>query len=542
MRISTSSPEPARSAALAKSIGGAGIGRQLQLLVFLIAAAAVVSRRPDALFNPQFFGEDGTIWYRDAYVFGWLTSLLHSQNGYFQTLPRLAAALAIAVPLRFAPLVMNIIGITVQVLPANILLSSRCRNWAPLSVRAFMAIAYLALPNTRELDTTVEEGQWHLALLACLLILACVPENLGSRVFDTTVFLLSGVTGPFGLILLPVSAIFWWLRRERWRLTSIAVLATTSVLQLSALFRSASETRPHVILGATPKLFVQILAKQVYLGALLGESALSIHERALILSGVALLGTSILLYCLARARWELKLFILFSGAVFAAALINPMVSETVPQWQILILQGGIRYWFFPMLAFVWALIYCVSFISSWFIRVVAAAGLFAMSIGIPNDWRYPAYTDFDFPGHAKGFASAAPGTLVPIPICPDGWVVRLTKKNPLCRTPPIGEIDRPREAAHGSGLVSVAGWVAASEPIQSVSIYLDRALVQSIKPNFVRPDVDSFYPHSPGKYKGWEVMVDMSKTTAGQHEIEARGLEVDGCEADFYIVGIERIK
>lgn len=520
----------------------AGIGWRLQLLLFAIAAAAVVSRRPDALFNPQFYGEDGTIWYREAYLFGWFTSLLHSQNGYFQTLPRLAAGLALAVPLRFAPLVMNIVGISVQILPVNILLSARCRNWAPLWIRAFMAVTYLALPNTRELDATVEEAQWHLALVACLLILACTPKNLGSRIFDTTIYLLSGLTGPFGLILLPAGAIFWWLRRERWRLTVIGILAVTSIVQLSALLRSASATRPHVILGATGKLFLQILVRQVYLGALLGEGSLRLHLSSLVLSSVALLGTSVLLYCVARARWEFRLFILFSGAVFGAALINPMVSDNTPQWQILILTPGLRYWFFPMLAFVWALLYCAGSITSSPIRIIAAVGLLAMSAGIPNDWRYPPYTDFDFPRHASEFASAAPGTLVVIPICPDGWALHLPKKDPRCRSLPIGSIDQPREGARVSGVIPIAGWVAAPQPILSVPIYIDRVLARSVKPDAARPDVDSFYPHLPGRYKGWGTTIDVSGLAAGPHEIEVRGLEPNGCEADLEIVRIERTR
>jgi hypothetical protein len=177
-----------------------GIGWKLQVLVFSIAAPAVGSHRPDAIFNPQFYGEDGPVWYGQAYASGWLTFLFHSRSGYFQTLPRLAASLALPVPLRFAPLVMNLIGVTFQVLPVNILLSLRCSAWAPLPIRAAMALAYIALPNTMELNITVEGGQWHLAMLACMLVLAHAPRNHKWRIFDTGIFLLSGLSGPFCLI------------------------------------------------------------------------------------------------------------------------------------------------------------------------------------------------------------------------------------------------------------------------------------------------------------------------------------------------------
>src|ERR1700753_3027620 len=90
------SPLSARFTAGAPDVASGGsIGWKLQVIVFAIAFAAVLSRRPDALFNPQFFGEDGSIWFPDAYSFGWLLPLFHSQNGYFQTLPRLVASLAL---------------------------------------------------------------------------------------------------------------------------------------------------------------------------------------------------------------------------------------------------------------------------------------------------------------------------------------------------------------------------------------------------------------------------------------------------------------
>src|SRR6476659_827700 len=89
----------------------------------LVFAFAVLSRRPDALLNPQFFAEDGNVWFAEAYNFGWLKALFITHTGYFQTLPRLGAALAFAVPLAHAPLVMNLIGLLVQIAPAIHLLS-----------------------------------------------------------------------------------------------------------------------------------------------------------------------------------------------------------------------------------------------------------------------------------------------------------------------------------------------------------------------------------------------------------------------------------
>lgn len=519
-----------------------GLGPQWQLLVFFVSAALIVSRRPDALFNPQFFAEDGSVWFREAFMFGWFTSLLHSRNGYFQTIPRLVSAVALLVPFRFAPLVMNLTGITIQVLPVNFLLSARCRNWAPLFPRALMALLYLALPNSSELDAAINEGQWHLGLLACLVILASPPTTWLWRTFDLAAILLSGLSGPFGVVLLPIAGIFWWFRRERWRLIVIASVTASTIVQLLALLTTAMATRPHVILGATFKLFLQLLAGQVYLGAMLGESGLQVQRPLQVLAVAAVLGTAVIVYCFFKAPLEWKLFLAFCILVFAASLKSATVSTTTPQWLVLRDASGIRYWFFPMLAFLWALVWCATLSLNGASRFVGVTGLLMTCFGIKTDWRYPPYTDFHFARYAERLAPAPPGVLVTVPILPDGWTMRLVKKSPGCRILPIGAVDQPKDGARIAGSTVAAGWVMASQPIRQVKIYLDRALLQSVTPSFARPDVDVIYPQSPDKEKGWSTTVDISKAAAGEHELEVRAAGEDGCEADIAIIPIERVK
>lgn len=526
----------------AKPVSRDGLSWQLQIFVFAAAALLVISRRPDALLNPQFFGEDGSIWFPEAYMLGWLSSLLHSQNGYYQTFPRLASALALAVPFRFAPLVMNVIGIAVQVLPVSILLSARCRDWAPLNIRALMAFAYIALPNSFELNAAIEEGQWHLALATCIIVLATVPRSVWWRIFDVALIVLSGLSGPFSVLLLPVAAVFWWLRRGRWRLVIISALAATAIIQLYALVASVAATRPQVELGATAMLFVRLLAGQVYLGALLGGNIPQVNDSAGVLVIVALLGTAVVLFCLLKAPLELKLFVSFAFLVFAASLRNPMVSMTQPQWHVLKLAPGIRYWFFPMLGFVWALIWCMTLSRNWVVRMLAVAGGLLMLAGISRDWAYPPYPDLHFQQYARRFEAAAPGTLAIIPIAPAGWSMRLTKHAPLCHSMPLGRIDLPHAGAMLGSSATTTGWVVAAEPVQDVSLYIDGARLQSVKPSVVRPDVNALYPQSPIKDKGWGGTLDLSKIPAGQHEIEARALEDDGCDAEFDFVTVQRVK
>jgi hypothetical protein len=518
-----------------------GLSPALQLLVFLVSVTLVVSRRPDAILYPQFFAEDGSVWFREAYLFGWFTSLLHPRNGYFQTVPRLISAAALLIPFRFAPLLMNLAGITFQVLPVNFLLSARCANWGSLVTRALMAFLYLALPNSRELNAAVNEAQWHLAVLASLIVLARPASNLWGRLFDVIIQVLSGLSGPFGLILLPIAILFWWFSRERWRLVIIAVIAVCSALQLHALIISAAATRPHVVLGATLELFIQILAGQVYLAAILGQAGVQVRQAMPILVVAAVGGSIPIAYCLWKARLEWQLFIAFCLLIFAASLKTSTVTSTLPQWPVMRDAVGIRYWFLPMLAFSWSLVWCATVNGNGVFRFAGIVGLILSCFGIMQDWKYPAYPNFHFAKYANQLAAASPGILIAIPICPNGWSLQLVKRSAACPCVPIGSVDAPRPSAKFETSLPVAGWVMATEPVRRISIYIDRSRIASVAPDYARPDVDAIYPQSPDKNKGWAVTADTSMVAPGSHELEVRATTADGCEADIVRVPLERV-
>lgn len=517
----------------------AGIGWKLQIIVFLLAAMLVISRRPDALFHPQFFAEDA-VWYPQAYELGWFHALFISIHGYFDTLSRIAVALALLVPFRLAPLLLNAVGLIIQILPVTVLLSERCRKWGSLPVRALLAAAYVALPNSSEIDVNDVNLQWHLALLACLVVLAFPPQTVQWKAFDISVVLMCGLSGPFGLLLLPLAFAFWWLRRERWPLVVVGVLVACDVAQLYALFESHFATRSRVALGATGRLFLELLAGRVYLAALLGETISPNNIRLSLLLVSALLGTAIIVYCFVKGPLEWKLFLAFCAMVFAVSLVFPMASLTTRQWQVLSNSPGVRYWFFPTVVFIFALIWCATSASVAPVRIGSIAALMILLIGIRRDWRYPPYADLNFPRYAAQFASADPGALVKIPICPIGWTMSIRKKMPGCPVLPSGYIDEPIAGTRVSDAVLVAGWAIAPTPIRDVLLSIDHVPAQKVAPTVQRPDVDHIYPESRTKIKGWQLLLNTSRISPGAHELEIGVDEVNGCRAEIGAVSIER--
>lgn len=397
----------------------------------MAAGALVISRRPDAVHNAQFFAEDGKVWYANAYQLG-LRSLLLPEAGYLHTVSRLAAVLAQFFPLALGPLVMNLCALVVQILPVNLFVSRRS-SAIPLTIRLLACFLYVALPNTFEIDANMTTVQWHLALLACLVLFARVGKAAAWRVFDIVVLALFSLDGPMGILLTPVAFLLYRTRRDRWHGILCATLLPGAAIQGFVLLFSHSQ-RNAATNGASVALLVSILGRQVFLSALLGVNSLrhlvslQWFFRAELLS--VIVGLALVTYALRKGPVELKLFIGFTAAVMSLSLAWPLASGTIPQWQVLCRPGGgDRYYFFPMLAFLAVLVWMAANVRTPRLgRCLAVALMLVSTVGICRDWRYPAFVDLHFREYAARFEQAAPGTRMEIPINPRNWSMDLTKK------------------------------------------------------------------------------------------------------------------
>lgn len=391
---------------------------------FLFACAVVVMRHPDSLFHPQFFAEDGAIWFAEAYNWGAWKAMVWTYNGYFQLLPRLAAGLALLAPLRLAPLIQNLIAIAVQALPVSLLLSKRSSTWGPLRFRISLAMVYLLLPNTREIMGTITESQWVLALCAFLLLVGVSPDSPRERALDLVIYALCGFTGPFCLFLLPIVLLR---ERDDWRRVIVATLLTTSIVQAAALLtHDSSRYRP--MLGVSVNLFFRILSGQIYLGTLLGLNGFSLRMPTLVAVLIALGGSAILVIA-GFLSPIMRRFIYLSGIVFIASLAHPIVKEIygLTAWEVLAQAPGNHYWLLPSLAFAWSICWCLRSHRQT-VQIVATCAAFLMVVGILRDFRYPALPDAKFDSYASQLAASPKNATITIPENPTGWRLQLVRR------------------------------------------------------------------------------------------------------------------
>jgi hypothetical protein len=182
-------------------------------------------------------------------------------------------------------------------------------------------------------------------------------------------------------------------------------------------------------LGASFTLLCRILASQIFLAPLLGMNGALRRSDPYVFSLTAV-GVGLLVYCCVRARLEWKLFIAFSVLIFAASMITPQASYDQPQWVALAGVWGTRYWFFPMLAFVWCLLWYAGVGRNRVLKVFGVCALLVMCTRVPRNWRFKPYDDLHFSSEVRNRFDPAPtGTEVSLPILPGGaWDMKLKKK------------------------------------------------------------------------------------------------------------------
>lgn len=404
-----------------------------QVVVFLLALLIFASRQPDAIFHAQFVAEDGKVWYPDAYNLGWWHALFLPFSGIFQTVPRIGASFAQLVPLTVAPLVLTIFQFMLLTLPVNFLLSRRSAAWGSLGFRAFLCLAYLAMPDCTEIAYGSNCAQWPMALGAILLVVASVPEGVAARACEFIYLLLAGLTGPICIAILPVAALLAWKRRERWRWVQCAILAACGAAHMCALFILDPGGRQITKLGASPMLLMRILSGDIFLGSLVGRNGLGAMTSTggvIFLLCLAVVCLAIIVACAVKSPSPMKYFLLFTVLLLTISLTRPTVfpPQGMTVWQMMMEVSDIRYWVIPSLAFLWAMVWTLRS-GAQIAKVASILLLCVASMGAVFTWVHPAMADLHFTDDARSFEAAPPGTVMVFPLNPnpDNWKMRLVK-------------------------------------------------------------------------------------------------------------------
>lgn len=409
------------------------------LFFSLVSVLIIISRRPDAITNPQFWAEDGAVWYANAYNIGALKPIFLAPAGHFETVPNVVAAIAQLFPLIYGPLIFNIVAIIIQLLPIILIISPRFNKFVPsLPIKLFLILIYLLMPNTSEVYINLSNSPWYLAVSASIVLLTEVSAKSLWNWFDGAILFLSGLSGPFSVFLLPVAFLRWYKLRSRPALRNFFIIIITGLTQLSAVFSVGG--RVNLPSELSLRSFLTILSRQIIWGSLIGPNGYDwvldkIPWYPLFFAITTFFGLAIIVYALLKAPDELKLFTLFAGLNFFASLIasSAVVTESKSTWEVLSEANGIRYWLIPMLAFMATLIWGARKTNPFVVRWIAIFFLSCMILfSIKNyrhsiNYKYPSYIDFHYRDEVKTFLNLPKGEEMSIPINPSGWTMNLVR-------------------------------------------------------------------------------------------------------------------
>jgi hypothetical protein len=409
----------------------------LPVAVGLFALGLLMTRLPVVLLT-NFWAEDGTTFYAQAYNVSGLQALLIPWTGYLQTLPRLEAAVAIHFPLTLGPYLATAVALVFDVLPGAFFVSDRFREVVPSrAVRVIVGVISVIMPDSFELMGNLANVQWHLGLLAFLIIVAPEPPRtrLGD-LLDFAALAVSSISGPFCFLLGPIAVWRWIWRRESWFLPRLAVIIAAMMVQGIVVLTHFGD-RQGMLLGPSLHWLVRALDRPLVTPLIGG-----VNYQQLLHSGlwagrlpalVLLLATLLIGYAAWRGPHALRLFFVFAAGVMVMTLVSPVAANTPEgQWAGLTGwygQGDMRYYYIPSLAWVLALL-CAALRAHWrVLRILAALVLISgLVVAVPRDWRYPDLAPTGFQAAAERFDRAPRGTTMTIPIEIPGWTMTLHKR------------------------------------------------------------------------------------------------------------------
>lgn len=386
--------------------------------VGLLAVALLLwVRKPDAFHNPQFWAEDGFIFFGQQVQLG-VRAHLEPYAGYFNAVPRLVASLAGLLPYRYAPAAYNAAALLVTLALVWKLYSPRLGLRWPL----LFALAVALVPHPGgEVFVCLANVQWILALLLLAVLLQRSPETPAQAARDAGIVLLTGLTGPFILLALPLLMVKAWRSRSRLDLIILMVGAVTAALQLWTLLHAPIDEPPP--LAPAPGVWGRLVGRKLVGGLLLGPQLSSLVDPLILCcAGLALLLG--IVWTLRRSPEALEragFCLFFAAAVIAATFVKFAESPglLVPS------EAGARYFFIPAVAVAWSLLLVVSSTRGWQRSAASAALLSILMSSLLSGFRSPPFEDFHWEEQAARIGG--PEKEVWIPINPRPWLIHISQ-------------------------------------------------------------------------------------------------------------------
>jgi hypothetical protein len=397
-----------------------GIKRLLFLFSLFFSIAALYYLRPDAFSNPQFWGEEGSVFFADAYHYGF-KSLFNVCHGYHQLFPRFIACSAqlIQIPYEYIPTVYVYSWLMVLITLISYI-------WFRLEIdnakKIFISLILVIIPLQSEIIMNLTNVQWLLALFPVIIFSNSQLRNGKWFFIDLLILIFAGLTAPNFTILIPLFVFLLLKERKtiyqnKRRLTLFFLSIIFGLIELVSLLVNGDITRSE----GTFKLFNFGFIKYFFLEyayLFLGKSAIGLPAILIIIGGILFL--LIIIYLLIKTYKSEKIFgfvALVSGMLFwiASVIAYRQEPESLNPY-----FTAPRNFYIPSVTFLWALVFIFKTNLRTIILFSGLILLFLIETIIFVGRR--TFVDYSWKTYARRIPKQ---DTLKIPINPPGWFIEI---------------------------------------------------------------------------------------------------------------------
>ncbi|MCW4651038.1 hypothetical protein [Pseudomonas aeruginosa] len=404
-------------------------------LSFATAFLLMWARRPDLLVNPQFWAEDGYYWYSGAYNGSILSFITTPANGYFQTISKITAVFSLLAPIEYAPLLFNVVALSIRAACVSFLLSSRM-GFASIHGRIAVALFAILMPEITEIHSNITNTHWYLALYLLMLLIAESPKTTHWKAHDIIVTVIASTSGPFCVFMMPIVLMrlvkngaidFTAIKINKIDIVS-AIVILCSAIQAASIFLTATGTRTRAPLGASIENLANILSSRIFFGSFARAKDSSwLWDYPFFKYLICFAGMIAIIYVFIKADWRIKSIIIFPTIMLAFALAKPQMANTVDQWPKFMLHGE-RYLVIPNICLFAIYCYCISCLNGTLKKAVTVSAISMYILVVAVNFKIQEMPDLKWKDEVKKLDTAKPGEKVKLMINPIGWSMTINKK------------------------------------------------------------------------------------------------------------------
>jgi len=204
-------------------------------IIFLFAIICLIFyRSPYILFNGRFLAEEGSFWFRNAYLYGPIAGItqIFWGSGYLNLWANIASVFASLVPLDYAPLVTVYFAFLVQLYLFIFIIFSKSEFIITNLDKLFISLITLLSPcMVAEVWLNTLTSQVYLTILVILIYFQkYVPGNFFTK-FSPVIILISGLSSILPNTLLPFFIYKYFKSKSKYDLNNSLLLLLTSIIQ-----------------------------------------------------------------------------------------------------------------------------------------------------------------------------------------------------------------------------------------------------------------------------------------------------------------------